>query len=116
MCGFLTLLAGRPGSRRDRFDAALATLEHRGPDATRTWWSTDQRMALGHTRLSIIGLDDGDQPMSTEDGRVHAVVNGESRQEVSRGDHAEVCRTLEWIAVIVDRIASPEEPETREYG
>ena len=77
MCGFLTLLAGRPGSRRDRFDAALATLEHRGPDATRTWWSTDQRMALGHTRLSIIGLDDGDQPMSTEDGRVHAVVNGE---------------------------------------
>ncbi|MDG2114146.1 MAG: asparagine synthase (glutamine-hydrolyzing) [Actinomycetota bacterium] len=77
MCGFLTMLAGRPGSRRDRFGAAVATLEHRGPDATNIWWSANERMALGHTRLSIIGLDNGDQPIGTADERVQVVVNGE---------------------------------------
>lgn len=77
MCGFLTMLARRSGARRERFDAAVATLEHRGPDATNVWWSEDQRMALGHTRLSIIGLDNGDQPIGTSDERVRVVVNGE---------------------------------------
>src|SRR5262249_18379774 len=31
----------------------------------------------GHARLSIIDLATGDQPLSSEDGSVHAVVNGE---------------------------------------
>jgi asparagine synthase (glutamine-hydrolysing) len=34
-------------------------------------------MALGHVRLSIIGLDNGDQPLVSEAGNVRAVVNGE---------------------------------------
>ena len=32
---------------------------------------------LGHTRLSIIGLRNGSQPMTSPDGAVHVVVNGE---------------------------------------
>ena len=31
----------------------------------------------GHTRLSIIGLNNGSQPMSSPDGVVHMVANGE---------------------------------------
>jgi asparagine synthase (glutamine-hydrolysing) len=34
-------------------------------------------MALGHVRLSIIGLDNGDQPLVNETGNMRAVVNGE---------------------------------------
>ena len=34
-------------------------------------------MTLGHTRLSIIGLDNGAQPISSRDGASHIVVNGE---------------------------------------
>jgi asparagine synthase (glutamine-hydrolysing) len=34
-------------------------------------------MALGHVRLSIIGLDNGDQPLVNEVGDIRAVVNGE---------------------------------------
>ena len=37
----------------------------------------DCRAALGHTRLSIIDLATGDQPISNEDGTIHIVVNGE---------------------------------------
>ncbi len=52
-------------------------LEHRGPDATRCAHSRDGRCHLGHTRLSIIDLETGDQPMSGEDGLVQVVFNGE---------------------------------------
>ncbi len=39
--------------------------------------SKDERAALGRTRLSIIDLATGDQPISNEDGTIHIVVNGE---------------------------------------
>jgi len=60
-----------------RIDAAIKSLFHRGPDGHGTWTSSDGRMLLGHTRLSIIGLNNGAQPMTSPDGRVHTVVNGE---------------------------------------
>jgi asparagine synthase (glutamine-hydrolysing) len=57
--------------------AGMASLHHRGPDGHAFWMSTDCRAALGHTRLSIIDLSTGDQPISNEDGTIHIVVNGE---------------------------------------
>ena len=60
-----------------RRDAALKTLHHRGPDGSGTWASRDGLWTLGHTRLSIIGLANGDQPMTSPDGTVHTIVNGE---------------------------------------
>lgn len=51
-------------------------LAHRGPDAAGIF--TDERIGLGHRRLSIIDLsDDGRQPMSSHDGRYTIVFNGE---------------------------------------
>ena len=35
------------------------------------------RVALAHTRLAIIDVAGGDQPLDSEDGRVTAIVNGE---------------------------------------
>jgi asparagine synthase (glutamine-hydrolysing) len=48
-----------------------------GADNQSVWLSTDGRVTLGHTRLSIIDLHTGDQPIASGDGRIHIVVNGE---------------------------------------
>jgi asparagine synthase (glutamine-hydrolysing) len=76
MCGIAGFLA-RPGHRADPGILArmTATLHHRGPDAI--GHHVDGRVALGVTRLRIVDLETGDQPMASEDGTVHAVLNGE---------------------------------------
>ncbi len=77
MCGIVggMLPAGRVDE--GRLERALEVLHHRGPDDRGRWISPDGRWFLGHTRLSIIGLENGDQPMRDPSGRVHMVVNGE---------------------------------------
>ena len=76
MCGVFAAMTRR-GLSGERRDAALKCLEHRGPDGFGSWTSRDGRWTLGHTRLSIIGLNNGSQPMSSPDGAVHMVANGE---------------------------------------
>jgi asparagine synthase (glutamine-hydrolysing) len=76
MCGIFAAMTHH-GLGSDQIDHALKLLEHRGPDGTGTWTSRDGRWTLGHTRLSIIGLRNGSQPMTSPDGAVHVVVNGE---------------------------------------
>lgn len=49
---------------------------HRGPDAEGQW--ADERVALGHRRLSIIDLDaKSNQPMFSHDGKYVITFNGE---------------------------------------
>ena len=48
---------------------------HRGPDSEGIW--SDDRVALGMRRLSIIDLKTGDQPVFNEDRSVVAMQNGE---------------------------------------
>ena len=75
MCGVLAGLFEKtvdPG----QVDQALSTLVHRGPDSTNRWISDDGLWLLGHTRLSIIGLSNGTQPISNRAGDVRIVVNG----------------------------------------
>jgi len=77
MCGIVGIF-----SRRDRvFSAAMEratrSLYHRGPDGQRHWISADGKVALGHTRLSIIDLSTGDQPIASEDEGTRIIVNGE---------------------------------------
>jgi asparagine synthase (glutamine-hydrolysing) len=50
-------------------------LEHRGPDAAGFY--RDGPVALGHRRLSILDIEGSPQPMSTPDGRLTCVFNGE---------------------------------------
>lgn len=50
-------------------------LAHRGPDGS--GYFSDGRTALGFRRLSIVDLAHGNQPLSTEDGEVVSVCNGE---------------------------------------
>src|SRR5215468_2509609 len=76
MCGFVAGLLRRALEPK-RLDRALEMLHHRGPDAVGKWIAPDRRWFLGHTRLSIIGLANGSQPMSDASGEVRLVVNGE---------------------------------------
>src|SRR5258707_7860763 len=57
--------------------AMTACLAHRGPDGTGTWLSPEMDVGLGHTRLAIIDLAGGRQPIQSADGRFVIVFNGE---------------------------------------
>lgn len=76
MCGILGYNL-HPGSAAPMPDlpAGLAALALRGPDGRGTW--AGDRTVLGHTRLSIIDLETGDQPMANEDGSLQVIFNGE---------------------------------------
>jgi asparagine synthase (glutamine-hydrolysing) len=52
-----------------------ATLAHRGPDGSGTFVSG--AIGLAHRRLSIIDLEGGAQPLSSDDGKLQLVFNGE---------------------------------------
>jgi asparagine synthase (glutamine-hydrolysing) len=53
----------------------IGMLRHRGPDAD--GYYTDGPTGLGHSRLSIIDLSGGQQPMCNEDGTLWITFNGE---------------------------------------
>ncbi|HVA18524.1 MAG TPA: asparagine synthase (glutamine-hydrolyzing), partial [Candidatus Dormibacteraeota bacterium] len=58
-----------------RIDSAVASLAHRGPDQQGVFRSTF--ISLGATRLKIIDLDSGNQPMVSDDGDTALAFNGE---------------------------------------
>ncbi len=76
MCGIVAGVFRKPADEQ-ALERAMDRLTHRGPDARGRWLSEDRTWALGHTRLSIIGLDNGAQPMAAAEGAVQMVVNGE---------------------------------------
>src|SRR5438105_7977815 len=77
MCGIAAFFSReRPGSA-EALERATRLLDHRGPDSRSTWLDPTRRVGLGHARLSIIDLTTGDQPIASEDERLHLVVNGE---------------------------------------
>lgn len=53
------------------------TLAHRGPDGAGEFYDDSSGVGFGHRRLAIIDLVSGDQPMTTADGAVCIVFNGE---------------------------------------
>lgn len=75
ICGKLVLCSGTDRVDPDVLRAMTMQLSHRGPDATGTYLTPE--IGLGHTRLSIIDLATGTQPMSNEDGTVWVAFNGE---------------------------------------
>jgi len=77
MCGIVGVFSRREPVSAALLERATESLYHRGPDGQRQWISPDRRVGLGHSRLSIIDLTTGDQPIASEDGRTRIVVNGE---------------------------------------
>jgi asparagine synthase (glutamine-hydrolysing) len=56
---------------------AVESLRHRGPDGTGVYTDPEAGVGLGHTRLSIIDVEGGAQPLFSEDGSIVLVCNGE---------------------------------------
>jgi asparagine synthase (glutamine-hydrolysing) len=77
MCGIVGLCGLGPGTRVERRDIQrmIAMVRHRGPDETGIY--LDDRVGLGHVRLSIIDLASGGQPIHNEDETLWIVYNGE---------------------------------------
>ena len=52
-------------------------LHHRGPDGRGFYESQDGRVGLAHTRLAIIDLHTGEQPICDDSHKMTIVANGE---------------------------------------
>jgi asparagine synthase (glutamine-hydrolysing) len=105
MCGIAAFFSNGKRVSAERLKRATNTLHHRGPDSQGVWTSPDQRIGLGHARLSIIDLSTGDQPIANEDEQIHIVVNGEfydferQRRELERRGHLFRTRSDSEIAL-----------------
>jgi len=74
ICGVFNLQSGEPVSR-DLIAQMTDLISHRGPDESGMYLNGP--VGLGSTRLSIIDLSNGHQPMSNETGDIWIVFNGE---------------------------------------
>jgi asparagine synthase (glutamine-hydrolysing) len=81
MCGINGIFAFHRASGEPKEVELISTrdaMRARGPDGAGSWWSSDRHCGLGHRRLSIIDLSDrASQPMTSDDGRLVIVFNGE---------------------------------------
>jgi asparagine synthase (glutamine-hydrolysing) len=106
MCGitgFVSFEKQLSGEDRPIVEKMNATLHHRGPDENDVM--IFDNVAFGFSRLSIIGLHDGMQPILNEDGSLVLICNGEvfnyieiKQELISRGH---VFKTHSDVEVII---------------
>lgn len=77
MCGIVAIFSPESPIPAESLLRATQRLAHRGPDDLRQWLAPHGRVGLGHTRLSIIDLTTGAQPIASEDEQTRIIVNGE---------------------------------------
>ena len=75
IAGFVSSSAALNVDRQSQLHAMTASLQHRGPDDEGAYH--DEMASLGQTRLSIVGLSTGHQPILSTDGNLVLVANGE---------------------------------------
>src|SRR5215510_14727360 len=75
MCGAWTRTRYKQRVEPKELLHPVAMLRHRGPDGYR--WYADDNVAMVHTRLAIIDLAGGSQPLWSYDGGWVGIVNGE---------------------------------------
>ena len=75
MCGIWTRTKYDRKVELEELLYPVKMLRHRGPDGY--GWFADDHIAMVHTRLSIIDLTGGAQPLLSYDGRWIGIVNGE---------------------------------------
>jgi asparagine synthase (glutamine-hydrolysing) len=76
MCGITGWFSSQPIEHFCKADLfrMMQTIDHRGPDGKGALLS--EHAAFGHTRLAVIDLEKGEQPLSLEN-RFHIIFNGE---------------------------------------
>ena len=116
MCGICGIVSNRPSGDTGALERMVAALAHRGPDGHDILNLGECQ--LGHTRLSIIDLQGGAQPMKDVSGRYSITFNGEiynyrelradlekrGRVFATRSDTEVILNALaEWGSRCVDR-------------
>ena len=90
IAGIINLGHQRPISS-DALSRMVSIQKHRGPDSTGAY--LDDNIGLAHSRLSIIDLSEGTQPIHNEDKTLWIIYNGEVfnypelRQELIKSGH-----------------------------
>ena len=78
MCGInMILKKDRSPAEREDITRMCSAISHRGPDGAGYALLDSGALAFGHVRLSIIDLQEGDQPLYNEDGSICITFNGE---------------------------------------
>ena len=78
MCGInMILKKDRSPAGREDITRMCSAISHRGPDGAGYALLDRGALAFGHVRLSIIDLQQGDQPLYNEDGEICITFNGE---------------------------------------
>jgi asparagine synthase (glutamine-hydrolysing) len=62
---------------REALESVAAAMFHRGPDGNGFYVDPTGQASFAFTRLAIVDLAGGAQPMQSEDGQTHVVFNGE---------------------------------------
>ena len=75
MCGIFGFIDKK--ANKNTCETLAETLKHRGPDSNGYYFSDNRGICIGNTRLSIIDLENGDQPFYSEDNQIIVVQNGE---------------------------------------
>lgn len=75
MCGIFAAVG--PALPDRAVEDVFASLRHRGPDGRGLFVDPAAGLTIAHTRLAIIDLVTGEQPMASEDGDIVLSANGE---------------------------------------
>jgi len=75
MCGICGFYSSEIREKEPFINEMMSVLSHRGPDDRKSF--IQGHLALGHTRLAIIDIENGQQPVVSRDGRFTLVLNGE---------------------------------------
>ncbi|MDT8859809.1 asparagine synthase (glutamine-hydrolyzing) [Alkalihalobacillus sp. MEB130] len=75
MCGFVACIFDEPQKNDDKIKEMNRLIPHRGPD--QEGYMSGEHVQLAFSRLSIIDLEGGYQPLSYMNGRYWIVFNGE---------------------------------------
>ena len=96
MCGISGIVGEK--ATRENINNCIQAITHRGPDEQGIW--NEGNVALGHKRLSIIDLENGQQPMISNSGRWVLIYNGEiynyldlKKAQYSNYDYSTNCDT-----------------------
>jgi asparagine synthase (glutamine-hydrolysing) len=91
LCGIAGFTHINRAAERGRIQSVLETLMHRGPD--QQGYFESQSVSLGATRLKVIDLEGGNQPIISDSGDLVVAFNGEIynhqeiRKDLERGGH-----------------------------
>jgi asparagine synthase (glutamine-hydrolysing) len=120
VCGIAGFVGKPRPAAEETIRAQLECQRHRGPDAEGAF--VRGRGAIGQNRLAIIDIEHGDPPITTEDGTIGVVLNGEiynfrdlRRQLESEGHRFATRCDTEVIAHLAEQ-CTPEELAGRLEG